>query len=120
MKIIRILILGFAVLLLALFLLKRTSPPDSNRAYLIKNAHAAYFNGCVEAIDNGRGLKIKLKNDPYFYDLGNVANDTGGLSEKVTFGDTLCKQINSDTILLKPKSGGKIQVWKLYTNDDRR
>ncbi|MFI5139691.1 MAG: hypothetical protein ACHQIM_17855, partial [Sphingobacteriales bacterium] len=86
--------------------------------YLIKNVYPIYFNGAVESIDNGRGLKIKLKNEPYFYKLSGTCNDTACLVDNITWGDTLSKGANSDTITLKSRLNGKMTTWKLPANID--
>jgi hypothetical protein len=113
MKTLRILIFVFVCILITFLILKNIFPNTKNQRYLIANVYPVYFNGIVDFIDEGRGFKVGFKNDAVCYDLSGTDNDTAGLAQNITWGDTLCKKANSDTILLKSKSKGKISIWIL-------
>jgi hypothetical protein len=116
MKTLRILIFIFVCILLTLLVLRHIFPPkDKDPRYLVANVYRSHFNGIVNFIDEGRGFKVGLKNETICYDLSGTGNDTDtvGLAQTITWGDMLSKQANSDTIILKSKSNGKVSIWKL-------
>jgi hypothetical protein len=106
------------MILAVALLLKNIFPNAKSRErYLKADVYHIYFNGVVKFIDEGRGFKVGLKNDSFYYDLDGTCNDTACLEQNITWGDTLSKQANSDTIILKSKSNGKLSIWKLPANN---
>jgi hypothetical protein len=80
-------------------------------ANLVENIRDLSFSGQVEQVDQGRGLKVKLRGDSKIYVMDGTCNDSLCLAEVVTLGDSLIKNASSPVVVLKSKSQFKPQLF---------